>query len=111
MGKQHSGLIFSNKILRIFKYINLPVSDSCQTMPSKCTLVPGSQGPRASGSVMTPMSELAVTVPTVRCLQEVTLPATVSLAREAVAFLSSPKFFVTVALESSLVVDAWALDT
>lgn len=32
-----------------------PPSVSCQTIPSKVTLVPGSQGPRQSGSVMVPM--------------------------------------------------------
>lgn len=31
-----------------------PPSVSCQTMPSRVTLVPGSQGPRQSGSVMVP---------------------------------------------------------
>ena len=30
----------------------LPPSVSCQTMPSRVTAVPGSQGPRHSGSVM-----------------------------------------------------------
>lgn len=36
------------------KYKTLPPSVSCQTIPSKVTLVPGSQGPKQSGSVMVP---------------------------------------------------------
>lgn len=34
----------------------LPSSVSCQTIPSRLTLVPGSQGPRHSGSVAKAMS-------------------------------------------------------
>lgn len=33
---------------------HLPPSVSCQTMPSRVTLVPGSHGPRQSGSVIVP---------------------------------------------------------
>ena len=40
---------------------SLPVSVSCQTIPSRFTGVPGSQGPRISGSVTVLAS---VTVPT-----------------------------------------------
>lgn len=41
------------------------MSVSCHTIPSKRTLVPGSQGPRESGSVITPISAVQVIVPTV----------------------------------------------
>lgn len=37
---------------------DLPSSVSCHTIPSKFTLVPGSQGPRHSGSVTTPTSQV-----------------------------------------------------
>ena len=39
---------------------NSPFSDSCQTMPSRFTWVPGSQGPRQSGSVATATSAVSV---------------------------------------------------
>ena len=34
--------------------VELPPSVSCHTIPSKVTLVPGSQGPKQSGSVIVP---------------------------------------------------------
>ena len=36
--------------------VALPPSVSCHTMPSKVTAVPGSRGPRQSGSVIVPIS-------------------------------------------------------
>lgn len=48
--------------------INLPLFDSLQTIPSRMTEVPGSQGPRQSGSVITPT--LHVTVPTLHFVLE-----------------------------------------
>ena len=42
---------------------SIPPSVSCHTMPSSVTLVPGSQGPKQSGSVMVPMLvEVAVSL-------------------------------------------------
>ena len=44
----------------------LPSSVSCHTIPSKFTLVPGSQGPRHSGSVTTPTSHVLTPTERVR---------------------------------------------
>jgi hypothetical protein len=44
----------------------LPSSVSCHTIPSKLTLVPGSQGPRHSGSVTTPTSHVLTPTDRVR---------------------------------------------
>jgi len=61
-------------------------------MPSKCTLVPGSHGPSASGSVITPISEVEVTVPTDRLLSAAGTLLVVTAA--------SPKFLAPPTLES-----------
>ena len=45
--------------------INSPLLDSLHTMPSKMTEVPGSHGPRQSGSVITPI--VIVSVPMSLC--------------------------------------------
>lgn len=45
---------------------HIPSSVSCQTIPSKLTLVPGSQGPRQSGSVTTPTSLVFTPIDRVR---------------------------------------------
>ena len=37
----------------------LPLCDSCHTIPSRLTQVPGSQGPRHSGSVTTPTLQVS----------------------------------------------------
>ena len=46
----------TNNLLTTYldRYIYSPPSVSCHTIPSNVTLVPGSQGPRQSGSVMVP---------------------------------------------------------
>lgn len=48
------------------KQTTLPSSVSCHTMPSKFTLVPGSQGPRHSGSVSIPTSQVLTPTERVR---------------------------------------------
>ena len=39
-----------------FRSYSIPPSVSCQTIPSRVTEVPGSSGPKQSGSVIVPIS-------------------------------------------------------
>lgn len=50
---------------------NSPPSVSCHTMPSKVTEVPGSQGPKQSGSVMVP-TDVPTHTSAVSCRQKCT---------------------------------------
>ncbi len=50
------------------QYIFLPSSVSCHTMPSRLTLVPGSQGPKHSGSVDRATSDVLTATERVRTI-------------------------------------------
>lgn len=50
------------------KVLHLPSSVSCHTMPSRFTLVPGSQGPKHSGSVARATSDVLTATDRVRTM-------------------------------------------
>lgn len=58
----------SDYIATVYGLFHLPSSVSCHTMPSRLTLVPGSQGPRHSGSVDRATSDVFTATERVRTI-------------------------------------------